>query len=333
MTAGLAILWLTLAVLGVIVCGLFAGLETGFYSLNRVRLHVLAEQGSPAARRIAILAARPGRTLATLLVGTNVATNIATSATGLLLEGGGLTEWQIIAADVLIVTPILFIFAETVPKDLFAAYADKLVYVFSGLLLWTHRLMTAVGIVPLITGVSRLVMHLLGSHMDLPVATFHPRHHVQNLVREGIRPGLLSAEQSAIVWRVFSLGGRCVADEMIPWPSVLTVRADDPPAVLWKLADQTSRSRFPVVDAGGQVLGVVSLYEALLHDREQCPPITTLMRPAPTLRADQRLREALRYVQQQHVALAVVVDEHDKPVGIVTVKDLVEPITGELASW
>jgi putative hemolysin len=118
---------------------------------------------------------------------------------------------------------------------------------------------------------------------------------------------------------------------MVPWGEVIKVKADDAPAVLWDLAERTSVSRFPVIE-GGAVIGVVSLYDALQHDRAACPPIRQLARPAMRLDAGMPLRPALMQLQTGHAAMAIVT-ERDKPLGVVTVKDLVEPITGELASW
>ena len=56
------------------------------------------------------------------------------------------------------------------------------------------------------------------------------------------------------------------------------------------------------------------------------------MTEVQTLRADLPLRTALRRLQLRGAGIAIVTDG-DRPVGVVTVKDLVEPITGELTSW
>jgi putative hemolysin len=119
----------------------------------------------------------------------------------------------------------------------------------------------------------------------------------------------------------------------VPWERVVKVNIDDPPSSLWALADQTSLSRFPVVDDEGIVLGIVSLYDALQHEQDQCPSIGTLMKPAPAIEAGTLLRLALDRFQREKLALAIVVGEQYTPRGLVTVKDLIEPIIGDLASW
>ena len=142
MSLTMEIFWWCCCFAGIAATGLLAGLETGVYSLNRVRLHLKFDEGDRAARALYPMVRKPERLIATLLIGTNVATNLATSSTGILLESTGLSTWQIIVADVLIVTPVLFIFAETLPKDLFAAHADRLVYPFSRPIRWLTTLFT-----------------------------------------------------------------------------------------------------------------------------------------------------------------------------------------------
>jgi CBS domain containing-hemolysin-like protein len=164
------------------------------------------------------------------------------------------------------------------------------------------------------------------------LTVFHPKRQVGVLVKEGVGHGLLSDEQSALVERVLALATRRVVDEMVPWAKVLKVSINDPPKRLWDLANRSSVSRYPVVDPAGKVRGVVSVYDALRHGRDQCPPIVELMHPVERLPRTMPSREGLSRLQTSHVAMAVVVDG-EKPLGIVTVKDLVEPITGELASW
>ena len=330
MGIGIFIFWLALSVAGVVASGLFSGLETGVYSLNRVRLHLLSHHGKRSAQIMEKMLSNPGPMLATLLIGTNTATNLATSAMGVLLKSQSLGDWQIVGAVVLIETPLLLVFAETLPKDLFAAHADRLVYPFAKPILWLRRLFTFTGLLPLITAVSHLCLQSLGGAKSRSLS--HPRRLMTRLVKEGLGRGLLSDEQSAIVERVMALADRSVADHMTPWDQVITIKADTTPQELWALAGKHSHKRLPVVDSAGSVTGVLDVTEAMLHDKDACPPIDQLMTLAHTLPSNLDLRAALRQVQDESGPLAIISDG-DKPLGIVTVKDLIEPITGELPNW
>ena len=79
-------------------------------------------------------------------------------------------------------------------------------------------------------------------------------------------------------------------------------------------------------------MGLIDVFDALLHTPETCPPIRELMGESQTVAADRPLRTALQEFQAQNFTIAVVTDR-GRPVGVVTVKDLVEPITGDLSSW
>ncbi|MFA9479299.1 CNNM domain-containing protein [Phycisphaerales bacterium AB-hyl4] len=323
--------WCGIMLVGFAFSALYSGMETGAYSLNRVRLQIYAHQHHRPARLLRRMADDPVRLLTTLLIGNNIANYMGTAGLAVLLEGWGIGQWQAIVLNTIIVTPILFIFGETLPKDLFAAYADRLMYRLAWLLEGSRHLFTWLGLVPLIAVATKLVMVGLGQKAQ--IQPFHPRRQVQALVREGVGYGLLSDDQSAIAERVLQLATRTVADEMVPWSEVITVNVDDEPAVLWTLADRTSRSRFPVMDGSGNVAGEVAVTEALLHTPEACPAIRELMRTPLLVPAHMPLRRGLAELQHHKAALAIVIDDRQQPVGILTIKDCVETITGELASW
>ena len=331
MTALELTLWMPLMFLGFMGSALFSGLETGAYSLNRVRLQIYHHQHNRAAHILRKNLDRPTQLLTTLLIGNNITNYIGTASLAVILESRGLSDWSTILLNTLIVTPILFVFGETLPKDLFAAFSDRLMYRLADVLEWSRRLFTWTGLVPLIGAFSHGVMVALGQGDK--IQPFHPRRQVQALVKEGVGYGLLSDDQSAMVERVLGLGNVHVGDEMVQWDQVITIASDAPPEKIWELADRTSHSRFPVVNAEGDTVGVINVMRALPYGKENCPPIQKLMRPVTTLAQTLPIRRGLSELQHKRAAIAVVVDERSKPVGIVTVKDLVETITGELASW
>ncbi|MEE9403794.1 MAG: CNNM domain-containing protein [Algisphaera sp.] len=332
MTSQATFFWSALTLAGLAGSALFSGLETGTYTLNRVRLQVYADRGRRTAMRLRQLLDQPAALLATLLIGNNLANYLGTFGLAVLLEAAAFGPGQAVLLNVLIITPLLFVFGETLPKDMMAAHGDRLMYPLTPVLSIAHRLFTAMGLVPLIQLFSRLAIRIMKLKGD--PTTFAPRRRVQLLVREGVGHGALSDEQSAIVDRVLQLSGRRVHEEMVPWNQVVTLSLNDTPNRLWQLAERSGRSRFPVCDAAGKVLGVIDLFDALLHGQKNCPPIAELLSPITRIHANHPLREALQTFQRQGLAIAVVEEtQGGAPVGLITVKDLVEPITGELTTW
>ncbi len=323
--------WALLALIGFAGSALYSGLETGAYSLNRIRLHVMTHRGSRAANTLQDLLARPTVLLTTLLIGNNITNYLGTASMGVILESRGLGDFEAVLLNVLIVTPILFVVGETLPKDLFAAHSDRLMYRLAPVLSFSRRLFTYTGLAPLIGLFSGALMKAIGQ--DPRVPAFHPRRQVGVLVREGVGYGLLSQEQSAIVDRVLGLSGRNVRGEMIPWPRVEKIGLHDDTTMIWRLAQRSTHAHVPVLGRRGEVVGVLRVMDALLHGQDNCPPIGELIKPAQMIGQDTPVREALSRLQRHTAGLAIVTGQAGQPVGVVTVKDLIEPITGDLAQW
>ncbi|MEO0588843.1 MAG: CBS domain-containing protein, partial [Planctomycetota bacterium] len=225
-----------------------------------------------------------------------------------------------------------FVVGETLPKDFFSAHADRLMYRLGGVLRWSRRVFVYTGLVPAV-GVTWMVLGRLFGEGGKYEAT-HPRRHMQYLFKEGIGYGLLTQQQSDLVDKVMKATEKTLHSEMTPWRRALKVRVNDPPEVMWRLAEQGGgRSRYPVVDARGKVLGVVNVLDALVHEPEACPPIRELMVEALELEETMGLRAGLTALQRAGASLAIVTDERGRPVGVASPKDLVEPITGELLQW
>ncbi|MEM6334446.1 MAG: CNNM domain-containing protein [Planctomycetota bacterium] len=325
-------MWIGLALLGFAGSAMYSGMETGCYRLNRVRLHLRAQRGQRAAVVLQDETEDLSRLLSTLLIGNNVTNQLGTTAMGVIVLSLVSTELAAVALNALVVTPILFVVGETLPKDFFSAHADRLMYRLGGVLRWSRRVFFYSGLVPAV-GVTWMVLGRLFGEGGKYEAT-HPRRHMQYLFKEGIGYGLLTEQQSDLVDRVMKLTDQTLADAMTPWGRALKVRVNDPPGVMWRLAEQGGgRSRYPVVDARGKVLGVVNVLDALVHEPGECPPIAELMVGAVQLPQTMGLRAGLTALQREGGSLAVVTDERGRPVGVASPKDLVEPITGELAQW
>ena len=321
--------WLGLMMLGFLGSALFSGIETGCYAVSRIKLHLLSQHGDPAARRLERWLEKPQSLLSTLLIGNNVCNYMGTFGLAVLLNNAGFSDLAQVFLNILIVTPLLLILGETLPKDLFAGYSDKLLYPLTPFIGVTKRLLTWVGLVPLVTLFGAGVLRLLGGGSGGALA--HPRRRVQALMREGVGQ-VVTHEQSDLLERVFLAERRLVGDETVPWSAVQTVSIGATAAELFALAQRSSRSRLPVVDPDGRVVGVLDLFEMLLFTPEECPALAELLNPAAYISPYTGLRTAWAAFQANGWGLAIVGDP-EKPVGVVTMKDLVEPITGELIRW
>ena len=150
--------WWIVAVMGVVLSAMASGVEIGCYSLNRVRLAVWAGRHPPVQSARALLGEieRPDRLLATLLVCNMIANDLGSVATRNLLEGAGFAHATQVLFNVLILGPVLFVFGEAVPKELFRVEADRLTYLFARPLKWFRLALTIVGVLPLVAWFTRV---------------------------------------------------------------------------------------------------------------------------------------------------------------------------------
>jgi len=109
-----------LFLLGLRLSAFFSGVETGFYRISALRLNIDSQAGDTVASRLLWFIQNPSRFVATCLVGNNVANYVTTLAVGMLVgfwlsDTGG---WGEVLAT-LAVSPIVFVFGELVPKNLY----------------------------------------------------------------------------------------------------------------------------------------------------------------------------------------------------------------------
>ncbi len=314
--------WSVLLLAAVLMSALYAGIEMGMYSLNKIRLDLDAERGRAAAVRVRGALDRPGNLLAVLLIGTNISHYLATFAVSAMFVAAGYrhrAEWYTLA----VVTPVLFVFGESVPKTVFRRLAETLVYRLAWFLRWSSVLFNVCGIAPVVRGMCVLLMRLTGHGRK----GGESRASAANILAEGRASGVLTQYQTTMAGRVMNIDEVRLADVMTPMERVVSVPADVGRDGLIERARGHDYSRLAALDADGRLVGFLDLYEALMN--EDAPLADSIASPLG-LPATLSVTEALYRMQQAHRVIAGVVDERGRTLGIVAVKDLMEEIVGEL---
>ncbi len=321
-----ALYW-AVAVAGVSFSALYSGMEMGFYVLNKVRLELAVEHGRRGARSIHHQLAHPRRLLATLLIGNSVgnyAFTYAVSAMFLLGGAGARAEFYAI----LIGTATLFILGDTLPKNIFQRLAESLVYRLAWLVRLTGWIFTVIGVRPLVLGFAWLLTRFWrGQGGDQALGHLG----VAAIVAEGHASGALTHFQTRMAQRVMGISQVTLGKAMISMARVITAPVDVTRESIFEIMKAHEYRRLPLRDAGGLIVGVLDIYHAL-----SSPPQTdmkSLAQPPLVLEQSLNITQALYRMQQQRLAMAVVADAQGRHVGIVTIKDLVEEIVGELENW
>ncbi len=124
---------------------------------------------------------------------------------------------------------------------------------------------------------------------------------------------------------------------MIPIHNVETVDVNSDDSALLNKLNKCAFTRLPVTeDRGGNIIGFIEIYEAL-NSSEKFSDLLGFVKPIRKLDADLTVIDAMNIMQKKNYEIVLVVRAghfgREKPVGIVTMKDLVEELLGELAEW
>ena len=317
---------LVVAGIGLLGSAVFSGLETGLYVVNRVRIAVRAGHGDRSAARLETELEHPERLLATLLIANNAANYAGSLGVAAILNSFNLSAAGVILLNTALVVPMLLVFGETLPKDLFRTRADDWIPRFVGPLRGARQLLTVVGLVPLLSLVDRLVQRVVGGD---PGDRLGPRARMAWFIRESAASGSLTPAQLDLADRALSMRHLAVSKEMTPWREVVVVREADLDGDPRVIAQRTMRSRLPVIDDSGRVLGVIGVQDILLGRSSE----TALDDSIPRLGPGTPVFVALETLRQARRPMGIIEDDSGRPLGIVTLKDLVEPLLGDLRAW
>jgi len=332
------IVLIVVAVFTVILSGLFAGAETGVYQLSRLRLRLGIEK-----KRLSFVVL--GKTmhdstglLLSMLIGNNLTHYIVTSiVTFLLLSKIEVAHTAELFAT-LIAVPILFVFSEVIPKNLFFYRADFLMPFFAPVLFVFHKVFSWCGAVPLLKFVSGIIGRFAGSAVaSRAVMTATQRHHIRAIFADTQEEAIFSSIQNDIINRLIGISNVRMRSVMIPVNKVEMVDVNSDNAALLNKLKKCSFTRLPVIEGRAEnIIGFINIYEVLTSS-ENFTDLRKFVKSIRKFRTDTTVIDAINIMQRENEKIVLVTGigraVREKPVGIVTMKDLVEELLGELGEW
>ena len=338
-------MWYAVALASLVVAGIFAGNEIGIFSLSRVRLRLRTAKNEPNALVLEEWMRDPTYVLEGLLIWQNLAGFALSAAVTGILSYYRLSEFMQGLCSILIVTPLVLIFADILPKDLFHSHADRWTYRLVPFLRAVFGVITVVPLLPLVNFFSRMSVKIVGGKLTSDALPRSPRMEMLALFQESVATGSLTGTQQDLVQRALRLARISIRETMIPWNRVVGVPASISTEGFRALVRHYNVSRMPVLGhSTNEVLGIVDVLDVLTS--LATPPqtaaaggaagafkLTNHLQPAMTLIGEQSVRSAITLMQKARQTLAVVVDRQGGAIGLVTMKDLVEELVGDLDNW
>jgi CBS domain containing-hemolysin-like protein len=322
--------WLLIVVLivALFLAATAAAAETALTSVSRIKIRTQAEEGDARAQRILRMLQNPQDFLSTILVVSNVSVIVASTASTILAINLFVQFGEIISTVLL--SFIVLIFCEITPKTIAVqapeAWAKRLARPVESLSYVMHPVIVA------LTFITRGLVRVIGGR-TVRRGPFVTEEELRLLVEVGEEEGVLEEEEREMIHNVFELADTSVREIMVPRIDMVTIEGSDSVEEAMDLIVQGGQSRIPVYDGTiDNIIGVLYAKDLLRIQRTQQHPdrVSELVRQAYFVPESKRLDDLLRELQQQHVHMAIVVDEYGSVSGLVTIEDLVEEIIGDI---
>lgn len=328
-------IWLTTGAILVLIIlsGFFSGSETALTAVSRGRMRQLANQGDRRAESVNDLTENKERLIGALLIGNNLINVLSSAlATTLLLRIFG--ETGVVYATILM-TVLLVIFAEVLPKYLAISKTDKfattVVPAIRIFVLFVSPLAKAVDFIV------RRILGLFGVDFGDNQSILSGRDEIRGAVEVLHEEGSVGKEDRERLGGLLDLNELDVSDIMVHRTSMEMVNADDPSDAIVQQIHESQYTRLPVWRGETEnIVGIIHAKDVLraLHTVDNDPSKIDIMKvankpwfvPEATMLHDQ-LNAFLR--RKAHVA--IVVDEYGELEGLVTLEDIIEEIVGEIA--
>lgn len=326
------ILWTAGCVFCLLGSAFFSGTEMGLYCLNRLRVRLHAERHPGLSNRALWWMIRhPQDSIIGILLGNNVVGYLLTvCAAGFAVSVLRLSPERAQFYMAAVLSPMVFVFADVVPKNCFQRSTDQLMRICAPPLGACLAALRYTGILWVLYQMNRGILWLVGHGASRHIES--PRGEVVGILREGGAHGPITAEQAQIIERVMNLSEISVGSIMVPWRKVVTVPLDADRAMLDQIIESSRFSRLPVIGREpGEVVGAIDVHDILADESPH--PIARCMRPPLRISANESAASALIQLQKTEATLAIVTDPRHGVVGIVTLKDVVDEIFGELPEW
>jgi len=317
-----------------IVCsGFFSGSETAVTAVNRYRLQYLAHIKKQAtALTLFTMLKHPQKLLGMILIA-NTFLNMLVSSLATAVTINWLGE-QYVLMTTMLLTLIVLIFAEVLPKSVAAHHADTIAYRVApalSMLLWLLS-----PLVIIINALTTLVLRLVGVRIPHDRSMDLSRDELGNLIKLKRQKLGKDSDIEQMLEGILDLDDITIEDVMLPRTEVSGIDISEPWVDIIKYLKKNKQTHVMIYDSNiDQILGAISMQtvtKCLLDNKLSKETLTKKMCKMHFVPETTKLEQQLRYFKEHNEYIAAVVDEYGQLCGVVHLEDIIDEVVGGYAS-
>ncbi|MEK7120456.1 MAG: hemolysin family protein, partial [Patescibacteria group bacterium] len=300
---------------------LVSAAEAAIYCVPIHRAQILAEKYRFSGKILVELKNSMERPITTLLALSNFITIAGSFFVGILASRILGDRWVGVLAAIL--TFILMIFGEIIPKRLAERHAEKVALAFAPIVDFISHLFA-----PISWLIKVFTRPFLGPN--------HPKiseAEIEFLVKEAEKEGSIEAGESQLIQKIFHLNDITAADIMTPKPLTTFIDGSKTVGEMAEFIKKANHSRLPVFEnETSNVVGIVHQRNLLgaIANNELDQPIKNYAWEAMMVPESRLIDDLLRDMREKRNQLAVVVSDYGNVVGVVGIEDILEELVGEI---
>ena len=309
-----------------IISAFFSMTEMAYSSVGKLRLKTLVEKDVSGSKKALWIVEYFDRTLTTLLVGNNLA-NIALATVSVIFWSQIFTNETVVSVmNTTVMTIIILIFGEILPKSLAKSKTEVICLRISGLIYFLIKIMTP--ITYLFYLLNRKVMAKVEDKDRLSVTESDLETIIDTMEEEGS----IDDNEADMLQKVLDLSEITVEEIMTPRVDMIAIEVNDDIEEVKNIFFKNKFSRIPVYDDRiDNIIGVLSerdFYTKIIKGQQV--NIRRLVRKPIFIPNSTKVDALIELLQEKNSHLAFVVDEYGGLDGIVTMEDALEELVGEI---
>lgn len=338
--------WLEFLVIFILILanGFFSGSELAILSMRRSRTKELIRNKSLKAKLVGQLQDNPDRFLATVQIGVTVIGTLASAFGGAsaiqylkpafekvpVLFFQRYSQQLALAVVVVVISYLSLVLGELVPKSLALRFSEKIS-------LWVAfpiQLLSKLSFIfiKILTISSNLFLFFLPKQARHAPARL-TENEIRILLSEGVESGAIEQAEHKLIENIFEFTDLISADVLVAKSDVLAFNINSDLQSIIKTALASGHAKFPVYQENiDNIVGVLYVKDLLqLLEDKKTFDLRSIIRETYFVPETKKIMDLMREMQENRIHLAVVINEYGGMEGIITMEDILDEITGELA--